>query len=188
MPKNRRRLDLTENVKDAVVRDYIRGDKAIIIQMEHKTSPGVMYRILKEREVPLRAPKKLEVNQVETTVEPRKKLETFKATVELKGAPSAVLSYALGLLMKEQIQSFTQEIDRLRELYKERNYGECEFDVYMEVLIERNNLDNISKILRHWARYLKQLPDCQHTRGAILTLETLAEMSTTVYKMQPEWK
>ena len=58
MPKNRRRPDLTENMKDAVVRDYIRGDKAIVIQMEHKISPGVMYRILQARHVKLRQVRK----------------------------------------------------------------------------------------------------------------------------------
>jgi len=49
-----RRPDLTEKVKDAVVRDYLQGDKAIIIQMEYKISPGVMYRILHARQVKLR--------------------------------------------------------------------------------------------------------------------------------------
>ena len=50
----RRRPDLTETVKDAVVRDYLRGDKAIIIQMEHTISPGEVYRILHARQVNLR--------------------------------------------------------------------------------------------------------------------------------------
>ena len=46
----------TEEVKDAVVRDYLRGDKSILIQMEYDISPGVMYRILKQRSVKLRRP------------------------------------------------------------------------------------------------------------------------------------
>ena len=46
----------TEEVKDAVVRDYLRGDKAILIQMEYDISAGVMYRILKQRCVKLRRP------------------------------------------------------------------------------------------------------------------------------------
>ena len=50
----RRRPDLTEKVRDAVVRDYLQGDKAIIILMEHKISPGEMYRILHARQVKLR--------------------------------------------------------------------------------------------------------------------------------------
>ena len=49
-----RRPDLTEKVKDEVVRDYLRGDKTIVIQMEHKLSPGEMYRILHARQVKLR--------------------------------------------------------------------------------------------------------------------------------------
>ena len=52
--KNKRRADLTEELKNNVVRDYLRGDKAIIIQMEYKISPGVMYRILQARKVKLR--------------------------------------------------------------------------------------------------------------------------------------
>lgn len=41
-------------VKDAVVRDYLRGDKAATIQAEHKMGPGMMYRILHKRNVKLR--------------------------------------------------------------------------------------------------------------------------------------
>ena len=44
----------TEEVKDAVVRDYLRGDKTIVIQMSYDISPGVMYRILKMRGLKLR--------------------------------------------------------------------------------------------------------------------------------------
>ena len=54
MGRNKRREDLTEELKNNVVRDYLRGDKAIIIQMEHKISPGVMYRILQVHKVKLR--------------------------------------------------------------------------------------------------------------------------------------
>ncbi|MBA7705676.1 hypothetical protein ES703_114511 [subsurface metagenome] len=50
----RRRPDLTEKVKDAVVRDYLQGDKTIVIQMEYKISPGEMYRVLHSRHVSLR--------------------------------------------------------------------------------------------------------------------------------------
>lgn len=46
----------TEEVKDAVVRDYLRGDKSIVIQMEYDISPGVLYRILSHRAVKLRRP------------------------------------------------------------------------------------------------------------------------------------
>ena len=52
--KNKRRPDLTEKKKDNVVRDYLREDKTIIIQMEYKIGPAVMYRILKARQVKLR--------------------------------------------------------------------------------------------------------------------------------------
>jgi len=49
-----RRPDLTEKVKDEVVRDYLRGDKTIVIQMEYKIGPAEMYRILSARQVSLR--------------------------------------------------------------------------------------------------------------------------------------
>ena len=42
-------------VKDAVVRDYLRGGKIPAIQLEHKIGPGVMYRILHTRNVKLRS-------------------------------------------------------------------------------------------------------------------------------------
>ncbi|MBA7688535.1 hypothetical protein ES703_97019 [subsurface metagenome] len=107
-------------------------------------------------------------------------------SLDSHGSPSAKLSYALGLLKEDQVKAFKAEMDNLRARCSEETSSD--FEIYMEVLIERNDLGNIAKMLNHWARYLKQLPDCQHTRGAILTLEALAEMSTTVYKMQPEWK
>lgn len=45
----------SEKIKDAVVRDYRRGDKTIVIQMTYKISPGEMYRILRARQVELRS-------------------------------------------------------------------------------------------------------------------------------------
>lgn len=41
-------------VKDNVVRDYLRGDKISVIQLEHKISPGALYRILHDAHVQLR--------------------------------------------------------------------------------------------------------------------------------------
>jgi len=49
-----RRPDLTDKVKAELVRDYLRGDKTIVIQMEYKVSPGEMYRILSARQVSFR--------------------------------------------------------------------------------------------------------------------------------------
>lgn len=51
-----RRPDITEEVKDAIVRDYLRNDKVIILQLEYKISPGVLYRILHSRGVDFRRP------------------------------------------------------------------------------------------------------------------------------------
>ncbi len=41
-----RRPDLTAEVRAAVVRDYLRGDKTVVILFNYKLSPGEMYRIL----------------------------------------------------------------------------------------------------------------------------------------------
>ena len=41
-------------VKDAVVRDYLRGDKPKAIQLKHTIAGAVMYRILHSRNVKLR--------------------------------------------------------------------------------------------------------------------------------------
>lgn len=75
-----KRADLTEQVKDGVVRDYLRGDKAIVIQMEYKISPGVMYRILHARKVELRrapyCPEEVEV------AAPTEEVGRFRAAVK----------------------------------------------------------------------------------------------------------
>ena len=41
-------------IKDAIVRDYLRGDKAAVIQLKHRIDPGMMYRILHKQNVKLR--------------------------------------------------------------------------------------------------------------------------------------
>ena len=41
-------------VKDGVVRDYLRGAKTIVTQLEYKISPGTLYRILHASHVKLR--------------------------------------------------------------------------------------------------------------------------------------
>jgi len=46
---------LDPEIKDAVVRDYLRGDKAATIKLEYKIGPGMMYRILHKRNVRLRS-------------------------------------------------------------------------------------------------------------------------------------
>ena len=46
---------IAPEVKDAVVRDYLRGGKPVAIQGEHKIGPGQMYRILHTRNVKLRS-------------------------------------------------------------------------------------------------------------------------------------
>ena len=41
-------------VKDVIVRDYLRGDKPATILLEHKIGKGVLYRVLHKRNVKLR--------------------------------------------------------------------------------------------------------------------------------------
>lgn len=50
----RKSWKVTEEVKQAVVRDYERGEKVVIITMEHHIDHATMYRILREKKVVLR--------------------------------------------------------------------------------------------------------------------------------------
>jgi hypothetical protein len=50
----RKSWKVTEEVKQAVVRDYERGEKVVIITMEHHIDHATMYRILREKNVILR--------------------------------------------------------------------------------------------------------------------------------------
>ena len=43
-----------DEVKDGVVRDYLAGDKAVVIQEKHGITPGKMYRVLHGAGVKLR--------------------------------------------------------------------------------------------------------------------------------------
>ncbi len=158
----------TEKVKEEVVRDYLRGDKVICIQMEHKISSGVMYRILLSRQVSLRrGPVK---------------------TPPKQPAAEAQLRFGLGLLRDDVIKAFTQAMGKIKEEHKLLKYGEAEWDVYIEALCERNDLESIAKMLYHWIKYLDALPDCQQTSGAKLALLLLAELCSTIGKMEPEYK
>ena len=161
-----RRPDLTKNVKDAVVRDYLRGDKTIVIQMEYEISPGEMYRVLHSRQVSLRkAPVK---------------------TPPKQPAAEEQLKFALGLLRDDVIKAFTQDLATGRDLQRELKYGISEYDVYIEALCERNDLKSIAKMLYHWIKYLDALPDSQQVSGAKLVLLSLAELCSTIAKMEPE--
>ena len=53
-----KRLWQDPEVKDGVIRDYVGGAKTIVIQVQYKISPGVMYRILHASHVKLRSPRK----------------------------------------------------------------------------------------------------------------------------------
>lgn len=97
------------------------------------------------------------------------------------GTPSMQLNFALGLLRKDSIKAFTQDYEqRVSQYGKDSN-----FDAYMEALIERNDLLSISKMLKHWIKYLEALRDCQHTRGAIMVLHTLDGLCLFIEGMRP---
>lgn len=99
-----------EEVKDAVVRDYLRGDKAIVIQMEYDISPGVMYRILSQRGVKLRRP--------DLAVKRSLKVPT-KGPEETPPAPVAAEAPAGGLLaaMKALVAKEPPVEDVLEKVY-----------------------------------------------------------------------
>ncbi|KKN06950.1 hypothetical protein LCGC14_1072050 [marine sediment metagenome] len=162
----KRRPDLTGEMKDAVVRDYLRGDKVILIQMEHKISPAVMYRILDSRQVSLR------------------KGEMKPKTVK-EGTASEQLSYGLELLKNDVITAFGQAMNKTRKRYERLKYGDSAQDVFYETLFDRSDLESTAKMLAQWIKYLNALPDCEHTRGALLTLTTLMELAIKIDKLDP---
>lgn len=92
------------------------------------------------------------------------------------------LSYAMHLLKEDSIKAFTDDFQRRLSQYG----NDAAFDAYMEALIERNCLDNISKMLLHWSKYLEALPDSPEIRGANITLLTLSDLCLAVDKMNPE--
>lgn len=98
-------------------------------------------------------------------------------------SPSDRLGYGLHLLKEDTIRAFKQAFDQRCSKYDNR--PEVAIDAYYEVLVERNELDNIRKELLHWHKYLSALPDCQHTRGARQILSTLAELCDAIIKMRP---
>lgn len=98
--------------------------------------------------------------------------------------PSDRLGYGLHLLKEDTIKAFTQDFEQRLSQYGGR--AEVAYDVYMEVLCERNDLENIAKILQHWNKYLDALPECQHTRGAKSVLLSLTELCSAIDKMKPQ--
>ena len=62
------RQDPPDEVKDGVVRDYLAGNKVVVIQDRYGISPGTLYRLLHTANVKLRKPKTIgeEVKDVDT--------------------------------------------------------------------------------------------------------------------------
>lgn len=172
-------VGLTEKSKDLLVRDYLRGDKTIIIMMTYSVSPGEMYRVLRARNVALRRP-----IRTKTKTKPKEIVKTVRMG-KLEGTASNQLRYGLELLKDDVITAFGQAMDKKREQYKLLKYGNSDQDVYMETLFERGDLESTTKMLAHWIKYLNALPDCQHTRGAVMTLTTLMELAIKIDKLDP---
>jgi len=94
------------------------------------------------------------------------------------------LPYALDLLKKDAIKAFWDDIERAKSRYNEDTLSG---DIYFEVLVERNNLDNMAKMLRHWSKYLEALPDGGgNRRGAVSALQTLASLCDEIDNICPE--
>jgi len=93
----RNAANLTDKVKDAVVRDYLAGAKTVVIQFEHKIGPAVMYRILHARNVKLR------------------RADQKPETVEVSGFRAAVREW----VATEQNDTLEQSWEKLGELLQE---------------------------------------------------------------------
>lgn len=48
MPRKRQK---TKEIEDKIAQMYLKGVKTIIIQMEYDVDPGMLYRILRERNI-----------------------------------------------------------------------------------------------------------------------------------------
>lgn len=98
------------------------------------------------------------------------------------GSPSAQLNFALGLLKDDALQAFNSEYNS-----KVKQWGNDHADdAYFDTLINRGDMLNTEKMLRHWVEYLAKLPDCQHTRGAISTLSVLADLCSDIERLKPK--
>ena len=98
----RKREDLTKEVREAVVRDYLRGDKTIILQMEYKISPGEIYRILHRHQVKLRSDLKPE-KLAQRTGKPIKQVmeEVLAPVSRIAPTPVALLDLPFAMRVRE---------------------------------------------------------------------------------------
>ncbi|KKM82706.1 hypothetical protein LCGC14_1316830 [marine sediment metagenome] len=147
--------------------------------MTYPVSSGEMYQVLRDRNVALRRPFRTKTNPTP------KETKTTPKEIKLAGTASNQLRYGLELLKDDVITAFGQAMDKTREQYKLSKYGDSDQDVYYETLFERSDLESTTKMLAHWIKYLNALPDCQHTRGAVMTLTTLMELAIKIDKLDP---
>ncbi len=91
------------------------------------------------------------------------------------------LEYALNLLKEDSIKAFIREFEKA--LHPKGNRPA--FDVFIEVLSERSQLENISKGLLHWKKYLSKLPGSLDIRGAMMVLSILVDICKQINKMEP---
>lgn len=113
---------------------------------------------------------------------PVKKKEIIQQEPQ-SGTVSAQFIYALELLKEDAVKSFRDDYEKRILSYGSR--VEVHYDAYMEVLIERTGLPNIVKMLRHWAKYLEALPNCQHKRGGQAVINALASLCSETDNMRP---
>ncbi len=97
---------------------------------------------------------------------------------------SLPLDNALNSLQEDEEKAFCRAYGEKMAQY--HIVGDEDYDSYIETLCERNNLESLSEILKHWIKYLTALPDSQNVRGAIRTLETLDHLCVAIDKLLPK--
>lgn len=98
------------------------------------------------------------------------------------GKPSVIVDYGLDILKQDTISIFEAEFKKRSEQY---HWPESDADAYLEVRFELTSMENLSKVLLRWDRYLCELPDCQHKRGASLVLQKLASLCRAIDNLKP---
>lgn len=99
-----KRVNLAEEIKDAVVRDYGHGVKVTVIQVDHKVNPTTMYRILHERGV------KLDWHRGLSMAEVLRRIELAQAEIKKRKAN-----------IKDESKRLESAEDRLTQLKAERD-------------------------------------------------------------------
>jgi hypothetical protein len=109
-------------------------------------------------------------------------LEKASQPIKLKkdDARSSQLTYALALLRDDAINAFTRDVNNRVSQHKQPAE-----DAWWETFVDRNDLENLSKMLKHWHKYLSALPYSQYQVGALDVLNTLSDLCNKIDKTKP---